>query len=203
MVRTVTVGIPHIESRTLLLDRALASVNSQTHAPDSIVVQLDMYREGPAVTRNRILDQVETDYVAWLDDDDEFLPHHLETCLKYAEAEDADLVYPWFKRHDGYDPFKVDQASPFGRPFDERMREHILTRNNFIPIVTLIRTELLKEVGGFPQPWADDWPHPSNEDWGLWRRLLTANARFTHAPSETWLWHRHGIDRRSNRMIGT
>lgn len=203
MSPTVTVGIPHIQPRQLLLQRAVASVDAQTHQPDSIVIHLDVYREGPALTRNRILDQVTTDYVAWLDDDDELLPHHLETCMKYAEAEDADLVYPWYKRFDRFDPFGSRPPYPVGKAFNDELREHLLTKNNFIPVTTVIRTELLKEVGGFPLPWVEDWPHPSNEDWGLWRRLLRAGARFTHAPSETWIWHRHGIDRRSTRMIGT
>ncbi len=48
--------------------------------------------------------------------------------------------------------------------------------NNFIPITTLIRTELLKSVGGFPLLSSEEWPHPANEDWGCWKKLLNAGV---------------------------
>lgn len=198
---TVTVGIPTIPPRGGLLMRALNSVWNQTRQPDEVFVEMDEHWTGPCETRNRILDRVTTDYVAWLDDDDELHPNHLDVLLRTAVSEDADLVYPWFTREDAIDPFETLMRRQLcGAPFDDSLRDYVLTTNNFIPITTLIRTSKLKEVGGFPLRNSDDWPHPANEDWGCWIRLLRAGARFVHAPYRTWHWHRHGIDRRSNRI---
>lgn len=197
---TVDVVIPTILPRTELLARAVRSCEAQTTQPNKVITVLDEHWEGPSQTRNRGLADVESEFVAFLDDDDELLPFHLEVCLMYAEDLDADLVYPMFTREDRYNPFRVDGASPFGRPFDDRLRRAIESENNFIPVTVLIRTEVVRAVGGFPLRNSDEWPHHANEDWGLWRKLLAVGAVFAHAPHVTWTWHPHGIDRRSSRI---
>lgn len=198
---SVAVAIPSIDVRGELLRRALASVEEQTRVPEQIVVVIDEHRQGPSATRNACLDQVETDYVAWLDDDDYLYPEHLRLTMETASEHAADLVYPWFARQDGYDPFRVDHQQVFRRPWDERLWEALMTENNFIPITTLIKVDMLRSVGGFPLPWSEDWPHPSNEDWGCWKRLLNAGATFAHCPHETWQWCPHGIDRRPKGRV--
>jgi len=198
---TVDVVIPTIPPRTELLARAVRSCEAQTLKPNKIITVLDEHWEGPSQMRNRGLEQVETEFVAFLDDDDELLPDHIQTCLSYANTFSADLVYPMFTRADHQDSiFRVDGASPFGRPFDERLRRAIESENNFIPVTVLIRTEMLRAVGGFPLRSSEEWPHHANEDWGLWRKLLAAGAVFVHAPYVTWTWHPHGVDRRSTRI---
>src|SRR3954466_11334905 len=69
--RNVTVCVPTIPGREQLLARALASVDAQTARPRRILVVADTERRGAAWTRNRLLRQVRTSWVAWLDDDDE------------------------------------------------------------------------------------------------------------------------------------
>jgi glycosyltransferase involved in cell wall biosynthesis len=92
----VTVVIPTIPPRSHLLQRAVASVHDQMVQPKMTVIEYDKNHEGAAVTRNRGLERVETEFVAFLDDDDELLPNHLELCLDEIERTGADLVYPWF-----------------------------------------------------------------------------------------------------------
>jgi glycosyltransferase involved in cell wall biosynthesis len=82
--RNVTVAIPSIPGREQLLARALESVAAQTTAPRRILVHTDTERHGAAWTRNRLLRQVRTGWVAWLDDDDELLPNHLEVLIRGA-----------------------------------------------------------------------------------------------------------------------
>jgi glycosyltransferase involved in cell wall biosynthesis len=200
-VSTVAVCVPTIPPRGELLTRALLSVENQTRQADQVVVQRDDDWEGPSQTRNRCLALVQDcEYTAWLDDDDEFLPNHLRLCLAAAVDNDADLVYPMFTRQDHLNPFRVDHISPFGRPWDARLLKAIMEENNFIPVTTLIRTELLRSVGGFPLRLSEEWPHHANEDWGLWKKLLVAGAKFWHVPEVTWTWHPHGIDRRTARI---
>lgn len=172
----ITVVIPTIAGRETLLERALASVEAQS-IPCQVVVELDSNRPGPAATRNRALAKVDTEWVAFLDDDDEFLPNHLRACLRHAVLAGADVVYPYF------DIDGVDHIGCFGLPFDPTL----LRRRNFIPVTVLVRTELVRSVGGFVDH-PDEYGQPC-EDWGLWLRLLDAGACFSHLPQRTWLWH--------------
>jgi glycosyltransferase involved in cell wall biosynthesis len=53
--------------------------------------------------RNHGHDTARGDYIANLDDDDEFLPHTIETLLRHLQADDADIAYGRSKAflHDG------------------------------------------------------------------------------------------------------
>lgn len=176
----ITVVIPTIPPRKALLERALASVRAQTRYPDGIVVEGDRLREGAAAVRNRGLARVETEWVAFLDDDDEFLPGHLMLLEKWAEHAGADMVYPWFVQPEK----NWDGLGMFGKPFHEHAWE--LEHRNFIPVTVLVRTQLLRDVGGFqpPAPGMTDC-----EDWGAWKALLAAGANIVHLPRKTWVWH--------------
>lgn len=176
---SVTVLIPTIAGREEQLARAVASARAQT-IPNQVLVQLDAVREGAAATRNRALPQVTTEWVAFLDDDDELYPDHLKRCIRAAFFARADVIYP------GYDTIGVDPVGCFGIPFDP----HLLRQRNYIPVTALVRTDLAERVGGFV-------PHPDEngdpcEDWGLWLRLLDAGAKFHHLAAKTWLWRVSG-----------
>lgn len=193
MAPSVAVCIPAIPTRLDLLGETLASVLRQTRQPDEIHVSIDNDAVGAAGNRNRAWQAASTDWIAFVDDDDLLYPDHLEYLL--AHAEDADLVYPWFDLLEGPDPLFVTQndklVSPLGVPFGEDAANHIMTSGNFIPITVLVRREMLEKVGGFPQPGTPDWPHQTCEDWGCWKKLLEAGARFVHAPKRTWRWRWH------------
>lgn len=173
----VTAVVPTIATRAhSTLPRALASVEGQSHRC-ATVVEPDSTGEGPAATRNRALGRVTTDWVAFLDDDDELYPNHIRACLRHATLTGADLVYP------GYDAVGDDPVGVFGLPFDAGL----LRRRNYIPVTVLARTELVRAVGGFVN-------HPDEngdpcEDWGLWLALLDVGAKFSHLPQRTWRWY--------------
>jgi hypothetical protein len=127
--------------------------------------------------------------VAFLDDDDEMLPHHLEHLLAVQATTGADVVYPWHRiiGPDGVTPLP-DLLGAQGVEFDSVA----LDERNFIPVTLLVRRSLLEEVDGFPIPLSERWPHKDCEDWGCWRSLRDAGARFVHTPEVTWVWHHHG-----------
>lgn len=208
---TVAVCVPTIPARGELLRRAVASVNAQRVREDvSVVISvaLDDTGAGAAATRNRAWRDVgdDVDWVAFLDDDDELGPDHVQLCLDRALEADADLVYPWFRILNATggditaasDPLRAPvggrYASPYGVPFGDDLRRELMTRNNFIPVTVLVRRKLLAAVGGFPLPNTSEWPESCCEDWGLWRRLLEAGARFEHLPRRTWNWRWHGAN---------
>lgn len=193
----VTVVIPTIRGREDLLRRAIDSVSRQERQADSVVVFVDEQREGAAQARNHALTQVETEFVAWLDDDDELLPNHLRVCWDTLQESGADLVYPGMITVGGRDPLACPVnnvlVNPFCVPFREEQAHHLLTVGNFIPITWVGRTGLIREVGGFPEPWADESKGSGRveEDYALLINLLRAGAMFVHAPVRTWKYFFH------------
>lgn len=192
------VVIPTIRGREDMLARAMASVR-EAGVLYGFSVALDENGEGPAIGRNRAVDLAdlpggESTWIAFLDDDDEFMPGHLSACIQHAEETGADVVYPWFeliregKNRNDWAFLLIDGEDAFGQPFNEGA----LRLNNYIPVTALVRRSLFEQVGGFPVPGSEEWPHVQNEDWGLWLRLLDAGAKFSHLPQRTWTWHHHG-----------
>lgn len=178
----VTAVVPSIPPRVgTHLPRALASVVRQTYAVDAISVHVDRDRSGSAVNRTRALKQVRTEWCALLDDDDEWLPDHIELLWRHAQQTRADLVYPWFTVPGGFDPWPHREGQPFDR--------EALRSENYIPITVLVRTELLRAVGGFTPKGPPENPC---DDWGTWDALLAAGAKFEHLNRRTWTWHWHG-----------
>jgi len=164
-----------VEGRLELLARALESVRRQTLRPVDHLVALDYARRGTGATLAKLARAVDTEWIATLDDDDELLPHHLETL--HAHREGADVVYPYC-RVVGRRPLHY-----VNRPFDPEL----LRRRNFIPATALIRTATLRAAGG--------WPDHRLQDYRLWLRLLDHGARFQHVPEVTWIYHHHGANK--------
>jgi glycosyltransferase involved in cell wall biosynthesis len=178
----IAVVIPSIPPRAAMLRRALASVHRQTLQPAEVIVQYDHDREGAPITRSRGLDRVTAPYVAFLDDDDELLPEHLERLAAHLAATGADLVYSWFTVIGGTDPF----PHLFGRPFDP-------ANPCQTTITTLARTEAIRDVGGFVSEdfGTDDAGNRAGEDFQLINRMVSRGYRIEHLPERTWLWHHH------------
>lgn len=173
---SITLVIPTIAGREASLQRALAGVNAQSMPCQQVIVELDSDRQGAAATRNRALAKVDTEWVAFCDDDDELYPNHLRLCARHARLTGADVVYP------GYDTIGEDPIGCFGIPFDP----FLLRRRNYIPVTTLCRTGLVLGAGGF-QSHPDEFGDPC-EDWGLWLALHDLGAKFSHLPQRTWIW---------------
>jgi glycosyltransferase involved in cell wall biosynthesis len=196
----VLVVIATIAPRADMLKRAMESVRGED-VSYLFSVQLDYDKSGPAVARNRAVKEAErlgitSDFLAVLDDDDMFKPGHLTKCIEHAEATGADVVYPWFdlirlgKDRNDWAFLLIDGKDAFGQEFNEPA----LRQNNYIPVTALVRRSLFEQVGGFPVPGSEEWPHVQNEDWGLWLRLLDAGAKFSHLPERTWTWFHHGAN---------
>jgi glycosyltransferase involved in cell wall biosynthesis len=204
----ITVVIPTIPERSDLLKRALVSVESQTVQPSNVLVVEAKDGEGAPSVKQRGLLDVKTEWVAMLDDDDEFREDHIEKLTTTADEHDADLVYPWFELIDGdgsvIDPqpnlCHIDSCvygyiSAEGIPWSSELKHWTMTpyKGNVIITGVLMKAPLARKVGGYPQPGDGDWPEFPWEDLGLWRRLLDAGATFAHSPERTYRWHRtHG-----------
>lgn len=188
---SIAVVIPTIPGREELLERALTSVNRQHRAPDQVVVEYDQERTGAAATRNRALERVETDLVAWLDDDDELMRNHLGA-LERALGE-HDLVYSTPVMVGGADPTAVTVRGvwrlPWGVPFGKEQELHLRQKGSFIPITHMARTDVIRKSGGFPEGRTLPDGRYQGEDELYLIAMLDAGARFVHINVQTWLWH--------------
>lgn len=212
MTPGVTVIIPTLPSRMLMLSEAVRSVSLQLHQPEALVVVYDLAREGAMATRTRGVMMAQTEFIAFLDDDDVLDRHHLQRLLEHQAETDADLVYPWHRVVGGNSNFLKtmldgELVCPFGVPFGPEQEAWLRVRN-FIPVTTLVRTELAQEVGGFqcePFWWdaegnrvEDGDPKAKHrafcEEWQMQIRMLDAGAKFSHLPETTWSWMHHSTN---------
>lgn len=161
-----------------VFDRALTSVRWQEHPVDAISIAVDSTHAGAAATRNEALEGVTTEWTAFIDSDDQWRPHHIGSLLKAAQESGADVIYPWFTvTPAGFDPWPEREGQPFDRD--------ALKVNNYIPVTTLVRTKMIKKVGGFRPKGPPENPC---DDWGTWDALLDEGAKFHHLNERTWFW---------------
>lgn len=197
----VTVVIPTIPGREDLLRRAVKSISDQQAHPGNVIAQLDLDRHGAHWARNEALKLVETPWVAWLDDDDILLPNHLRVLVRGANrAPDADLVFTYPEFVGGRDPLAVwidgqVVPEPINVPWDYRCELSMRKHGNFIPVTHMVKTDLVRSVGGFPEP--NSMPEVHNgsqdcEDALLLIKLLDVGAKFHHVCGvRTWVYNFH------------
>lgn len=190
---SVAVVVPTIPGREQLLAEAVDSVLAQHRHADQLVIEPDPERTGAAATRNRALARVETDLVAWLDDDDLMLPNHIGALAHVLEHEpDVDLVYPSPRMVGGADPTWVSVGGrwvrPWGVAFGREQERHLREQGSFIPVTHMVRAEAVRRAGGFPEGGTLPDGRYQGEDERYLIALLDAGARFTHLNIVTWTW---------------
>jgi hypothetical protein len=182
MNRDVTVVIPTIPPRQHYLIRAIESVMRQTEPATAISVAIDNKHSGAWETRNQGLRAVTTTWTAFLDDDDELCPSHIQFLLDRIEEHNLDMAWGWFDVVGGTDPFPTHR----GLQYDH---EH----PHIVPITYIARTELLhagiKACGGFLPDTTGSW---SVQDMPLINAMCVEGAKLMAFPDTTWLWHHHG-----------
>lgn len=164
--------------------RAIGSILMQSLPPVGLIVEVDKHREGAAVTRNRGLQKVTSEWTAFLDSDDQLKKNHLETLVHGAQATGADYLFTW------YDPigFRYDPLPHFGKVFDPENPTQTT-------ITTLVRTELAQEVGFRdvePGKLVDGQRY--GEDYQFTVECIAKGAKIVHIPQRTWLWNAHGLN---------
>jgi hypothetical protein len=151
-----------------------------------------------AATKNAAARRASTPWLAFLDDDDQMMPHHLAAIRNRADdgwdycqrrtVDQPDVVYsiPECPQLPG----GRDPHGRYGVPFDPDE----LRRRSYIQTTSLIRADLFHEAGGFQLPdrtMPDGSPCPY-DDWGLWLAMLDLGARFLHVPEVTFVWNHWG-----------
>lgn len=182
----ITVAIPTIPQRRSQLRKAITSVGIQNYPAAAISIAVDLNGEGSAATRNRALEAVKTPWVAFLDDDDQFLVHHLEILANAAEETGADVVYG-LPRVIGPDGQPRVRHWTWGGP--EKFDPDLLRQQSYITVSSLVRTDYAKDAGF---TFKDAGNGESYDDHGFYLNLLNLGAEFHHVHQETFIWNHHG-----------
>lgn len=188
----ITVAIPAHPARVAngMLDRAVQSVKNQLLPAADISIAIDEHGDGAAVTRQRALDAVKTEWTAFLDSDDFFYPEHLKVLAQGAKIFNASYVFSYFMVHfPDLRPWPAnDPLGHFGKQFDPA-KPHQTT------ITTLVRTDLAKSVGfREPPPGATINGEHYGEDFQFTVECAAAGAKFYHVARRSWGWVHHGAN---------
>ena len=129
-----------------------------------------------ASVRNELGRQAKSDWLCFLDADDELAPGYLDA-MKRAHERD---------RGDG--PLLLTPAVSYvrkGRPSPPKFNDRgiPLSDDNWLVVGTLIEKSLFMEIGGF-----SDYPH-GFEDWSLWAKAWRAGARIVKVKDAVYLAH--------------
>lgn len=181
-------------NRAAFLGEAIESVLAQTYGDYELIVAddgstddtaervtafgdevryLQLNHSGrPSVVRNRALEIARGDLVAFLDDDDRWLPEKLQRQVTlFAEGSAPGFVYTDFRFLNAgalSQPVLTPAQKRSGAIFDDLLRDCFIH-----PSTMIVRRSLLDTTGGFDETFA------SAEDYDLWLRLAhTAPAGF-------------------------
>jgi len=191
-------------NRAGMLRRALASVWSQRPAPPAEVIVVDDGSEdataavagelrakvirhplnrGLSAARNTGLRSARYPWVALLDSDDEWLPHHLATVWALR---DGHVLAAGSALHCGSDPAADRFAGPVTRkPLVLRSGGRLIYPSNIVPVsASLFRRDLALAAGGFRPH------HGVVEDFDMWLRLLEQGTAIC-SPRVTIIYHVH------------
>jgi cellulose synthase/poly-beta-1,6-N-acetylglucosamine synthase-like glycosyltransferase len=150
-----------------MISRAFHSVLRQTEQPKNIIIScgnnLQEARNNAGLCAN-------TEYLLFLDADDELHEMYIEEVLRFK---DADVFTPSAYRY--YPDLSVDKSQQWYYPKS-------LLEGNYAVIGSLIRTSYFKKIGGFKDLIL-------YEDWQGWLEMEEAGAIFKYCPNAIYKIH--------------
>ena len=185
---SVTVAIAthgHRSWEELALERAMPSATDQ--AP---IVRVHLPNGTLAAARNAALEAVESEWTIFLDADDELAPDYVEQMAKgSADLRAPAVLHKWPGWEHGPEVPRV-----WGHEHD--CVGDCLRHGNWCCIGTAVRTDLVREVGGWEE---FGW----SEDWALFARCWWLGGSVEALPEAVYVaHHRRGSRNRVSRREG-
>ncbi len=206
----ISVVIPTYK-RPELLARLLNSISQQTLLPNEVIVVDDAssmddsylscinhfrskipllhfqrleVNSGAPHARNIGIAQAKNEWIALVDDDDEWLPDKLAKQWEIAaHADDSvGLIYTWTHAEGvGLQPSYSSRHTTRGDA-----RRAILTTNFIMSASVMVRKQAIEQAGLF------DEALPSCQDWDMWTRIFLKGFTCEVVPEVLTIYHRHG-----------
>ena len=161
-----------------------------------------------SATRNAGLQEAKGEFIQFVDSDDQIASGKLCNQIElFREHPDVDLVYSHARFYDSgnngslrrtYDGSDKEWM-PVYSGFSWNMLHAMLEKNLFVISSPLIRSDVIKEIGGFldEQNWV--------EDWDFYFRMLASNKRVLYDPSpDSWSLirvHNTSLSRNKSMML--
>jgi glycosyltransferase involved in cell wall biosynthesis len=200
--------------RARCLGNAIASVQAQTMPVQEILICEDGYDQatndvveaasrfdsrirhlhvraparGAGANRNLGIDATSSAWIAFLDDDDRWLPQ--KTALQAQLLPNADLICGNAIRSSGHNYFSAGRG-------EKLSRRNVMMSNPVITSSCLVRRAALEAVGGF----SPDLALLGAEDYECWLRLSDFGARFAYLDNPVIKYADEGHDRLSARTV--
>jgi len=173
-----------VNDGTVDVGEVIASLNTDGRI---ITIRHDRNR-GLAAARNTGIRAAKGTYIAYLDDDDTYLPDHLETLVKALQGGEHKVAYT-----DAWRIHEVRQGDRYvvtGRdvPYSHDFNCIDLLLCNYFPVLCVMHEKAcLEQVGVFDESLF------AHEDWDLWIRMATLYP-FLHLKKTTaaFTWRRDG-----------
>jgi glycosyltransferase involved in cell wall biosynthesis len=157
------------EDRWAQLARTVAVPSAEAERPAELIVHHGAAGEQLHQARNDAAGLARSEWLCFLDADDQLEPGYLAALLSAS----GDLRAPAVR----YVPEDALPGAP-DPPAQTFERRNISTMNPCV-IGTLIRRQLFEEAGRF-------WPERAWEDWSLFRRAWLLGATIEHVPSAVY-----------------
>lgn len=206
----ISIVIP-THRRADLLRRLLDSIRAQTLTDYEVIVvddaspnqadyqslvavaqeQLPRFRyirlntnSGAPHARNVGIRESRGEWIALVDDDDEWLPRKLELqqAAVQSASEGVGLIYTWTRAVDGEGKL-IYESKP---TIEGKAARNIFNTNFIMSPSVLVRRDVFHQTGGF------DETLPSCQDWDMWARILGAGYECRVVRETVSIYYRHG-----------